>query len=374
MSTRDFYEVLGIARGASEKDIKAAYRKLALKYHPDRNPGNKEAEEKFKEATAAYEVLSDKQKRARYDQFGQAGLDGAGSHAQDMSMDDILRNFGDLFGEFFGGGSTHRGGGMEPRQGHDRHQEVVITLKEAFQGTKYEVGYTRLVTCQGCRGTGAKEGTSATTCKKCNGSGQLQTTRGFFMFAQTCPACRGMGYTIEHPCPKCQGSSRKQEFEKFSVKIPAGIFDGAEIRLSGKGDDGMYGGSAGDLYFTVRVKPDNKFTRVENDAVCTLMLTYPQLVLGAQIEVENIDGSVETIKIPRGCPSGNRLTITGKGFPSLRSRSRGNLVIITQCHVPTKLSDQAKTLLKQYSDTIGTTPTDGSNDSSVSGFFKKFLG
>ncbi len=376
MGKLDYYEVLGVSRTASADDIKTAYRTLALKYHPDRNPDNKEAEDKFKEASEAYEVLSDQQKRTRYDQFGHAGL-GSGSGGGGpggMSMDDIFETFGDIFGSMFGGGARKaRRNGPEPRDGHNLSQEIEITLKEAFLGTKEEVSYYHFFSCETCKGKGAKPGTRIQACGTCKGVGQIQYQQGFFMYAQTCSACAGQGYTIPSPCPDCSGHSRTQKYDKFTVTIPRGIFDDAELRISGKGDAGVYGGRSGDLFIKIRIAPDKKFRRVGDDLMCNVMLTYPQLVLGAQIEIESIDGSKETIKIPKGCPVGEKIILPGKGFYKIRNKNfRGNLVVITKCHIPKKLSPAAKKVLNDYSKLIGTETE--SNGSSLVGFFKKFLG
>lgn len=378
MTKRDYYEILGVARDASLQDIKAAYRKLALKYHPDRNPGNKDAEEKFKEAATAYEILSHKDKRAQYDQFGHAGpgpeMGGFGD--QNMDMDDIFRNFGDIFegfGDIFGFSAERRGkGGPSPRPGHDRQLNLNISLKEAYEGTKKEVSYSRLEMCAECEGKGIKKGTKPETCKECKGTGQIKHQQGFFMFSQTCPHCGGEGYTIPHPCPACNGNSRKQVYEKFSVKIPAGIYDGAELRLAQKGDAGIFGGPAGGLFILIHVLPDKQFTRNEDDLVCHLMLTYPQLVFGAQVEIEAIDNSKLLLKIPKGCPVGEKIIIHDKGFPKIRGRGRGDLIVITQCNIPTKLSAETKETLKKYSQEIGTQIND--EGGTITGFFKKFLG
>lgn len=376
MSKKDFYQVLGVAKTATADEIKTAYRKLAMKYHPDRNPGNKEAEEKFKEAAEAYEVLSDADKRKRYDQFGHAGFEGgAGNgHHGGMNMDDIFSNFGDIFGDIFGGGrqKARKRTGPEPIEGHDLHREVEITLKEAFTGTKHEVKYYHFFPCESCSGKGLQAGTKVNPCPKCQATGQIHFQQGFFMYSQACGACNGQGFTIPSPCKECSGQSRVQKYDKFSVTIPQGIFNGAELRIAGKGDAGVYGGGAGDLFLKIRVLPDPKFKRVEDDIECSIMLTYPQLVFGAQIEIETIDDQKETIKIPKGCPVGERIVLPGKGFERLRSKGKGNLVIITQCHIPKKLSNEAKTALTTYAELVGNATEN--QGGSIMGFFKKFLG
>lgn len=374
MSKRDYYDVLGVSKDASAADIKAAYRKMAMKYHPDRNPDNKEAEEKFKEAAEAYEILSDAKKRSQYDQMGHAGFEhgGMGGHGN-MNMDDIFSSFGDIFGDIFGGGGHHqrRRGAPEPKRGHDLHKEIQISLKDAFLGIKTEVSYHHFVACATCNAKGTQPGTSFTTCKKCNGSGQVQSRQGFFVYSHGCTDCGGQGYKISSPCKDCKGQSRTQQYDKFSVNIPKGIFDEAELRIAGKGDAGVYGGSAGDLFIKVHVTPDKHFKRVQDDLICTVTLTYPQLVLGAQIEITSIDDSKESVKIPKGCPADEHIVIPGKGFYKLRSNARGNLIVITKCHIPKKLSTEAKELLINYSKAIG---TDTESNGSIASFFKKFLG
>lgn len=373
MATRDYYEILGVARSATQDEIKAAYRKMALKYHPDRNPNNKEAEEKFKEASAAYEVLSDAQKRKQYDQFGHAGMNDMGG-AGGMNMEDIFENFGDIFSSMFGAshGRSSKKQGPEPKNGHTLMKEIDITLKESFLGTTKEVQYYHFIMCKDCSNTGSKAGTKPESCTNCRGTGQVQFRQGFFMYAQTCSSCSGEGFIISSPCLTCHGKSRIQQYESFSVNIPAGIYDGAELRINGKGDAGVFKGKIGDLMLKIHVLPNKKFTRKDDDLECTLMLTYPQLVLGCQVEIESIDESKQAVKIPKGTAVNERIIIPGKGFPKIKSKVFGNLVVTIYCHIPKKLSTQAKEKLIEYSELIGTS-TDN-NDSTIMSFFKKFLG
>ena len=377
MQKKDFYTILGVEKTASADDIKAAYRKLALKYHPDRNPNNKEAEEKFKEAAEAYEVLSDKEKRARYDQFGHAdmGSGAGGFHGHGMNMEDIFENFGDIFGSMFGGGSNRKSrskSGPKPLRGHDLSKEIEISLLDAFQGCKHELGYYHFMACEQCNGKGMAAGTSAHACEQCHGSGQIQFQQGFFMYAQACNACNGEGFTISSPCTKCNGQSRVQQFDKFSITIPEGIFDGAELRITSKGDAGVFGGKSGDLFVKIHIKSHPTFQREGDDLVCTVTLTYPQLVLGCQLEIESIDKSRHLVKVPKACPVGERIAIVGKGFKKIKSNMVGNLIIVTQCHIPTKLTSEEKRILSEYSELIGTNVQ--TENGGIGWFFKKFLG
>ena len=373
---QDFYETLGVSKTATQEEIKNAYRKLALKYHPDRNPGNKEAEEKFKAAAEAYQILSDPEKRKRYDQFGTADTGNMGGFGQEMNMEDIFENFGDIFETLFGGAGGRRKSskatGPTARRGHDLNKEITITLKESYLGTKKDISYYRFVICETCAGKGAKPGTTTQVCPTCHGSGQQQYRQGFFAFSQPCPTCAGQGFIIPTPCTVCKGQTRVQKLDKFSITIPKGIFNNAELRVQGKGDDGVFGGQAGDLFVRIIVTPDKKFKRIDDDLTCSLMVTYPELVFGSQIEMELIDGSKEIIKIPKGSPVNHQIIIQGKGFAHLRGKGAGNLIITVQCHIPTKLTKEAKETLSKYSDLIGTNVTD--SDSSIVGFFKKFLG
>lgn len=377
MNKNDYYKILGIDKTASIDEIKTAYRSLAMKYHPDRNPDNKAAEEKFKEATQAYEVLGDAQKRAQYDQYGHAGMHenmgGGAGGSHNMNMDDIFEQFGDIFGSMFGGGGARRrrAQGPQPQPGVSLSKKVEITLKEAFLGTKKEISYYHFFTCETCHGSGAKTGTKPQTCAQCHGSGQMQFQQGFFTYAQPCSQCSGEGFIITSPCPDCNGKSRVQKFDKFTITIPKGIFDGAELRVNGKADAGLFGGPAGDLFLEIHVKEDKKFQRVEDNLVCTIMLTYPQLTLGCQVEIESIDESKHMIKIPKGCPVGERIIVPGQGFHKLRSNTRGSLVVVTQCFIPKKLSTESKKKLTEYSETIDDAT---SNEGTITGFFKRFLG
>jgi len=375
MSKRDYYEILGVSKDASKEEIKKSYRKLALKYHPDRNPDNKDAEEKFKEAAQAYEVLSDEQKRKKYDQFGHSGMQGGTDYHNFSDIGDIFESFGDIFGSIFGGGPRQRQqkkSGLQPQRGHDLSQPLKITLKEAFLGCKKEIRIYHYIKCTTCKGNGCKPGTTPTTCVSCKGTGQTVRQQGFFAFAQPCSACHGQGYTIPSPCSQCRGRSRIQKHNKLIVNIPAGIYDKAELRVAGKGDAGIFGGSAGDLYLNINIEPNKQFHRRNNDLVTHLILTYPQLVLGSQIEIESIDGSKQTVKISKGCPVGHEILIPGKGFKNLHSTGRGNLVIITQCDIPKKLNPDEKQALLEYAKKLGVKISN--SQGGISGFFKKFLG
>lgn len=375
---RDYYEILGVSKTATAEDIKKSYRKLALQYHPDRNPDNKDAEDKFKEAAEAYEVLSNDEKRKRYDQFGHAGMHGGADYHQSQDINDIFENFGDIFENLFGAGGSHgakrRGprGEPAPQRGHDLSQKMTITLKEALLGCKKEIKIYHFVACEICNGSGCQTGTKAKACADCGGAGQKQYRQGFFAYSQPCTACHGQGFMIPNPCKECRGQTRSQKHDKVSINIPAGIYDNAELRLSGKGDAGIFGGPTGDLYLVVNVQHDAAYIRRELDLVTTINLTYPQLVLGCQIEIKTLDDTTEILKIPKGCGVGKEIKIAGKGFANLHGKGRGNLIFITQCHIPNTLSEEAKQALLIYAEKLGN--ASAASEGGITGFFKKFLG
>ncbi|MGZ6250642.1 MAG: molecular chaperone DnaJ [Candidatus Chromulinivorax sp.] len=381
MSTKkDYYKILGVEKSATIDEIKKAYRQLAMKYHPDRNPDNKEAEAKFKEVTAAYEVLSDTEKKQKYDQFGHDTYEnmqqGGGGFHGGMDFD-----INDIFNSMFGGGGSGRSRGQRPsgptpQRGQDLAKNLTITLKEAYLGVKKDITFSHYFACVTCHGQGAANKSDITTCSKCHGYGQVQVQQGFFAFAQPCKDCQGHGFKIKNPCKDCQGTSRRKEKEMVTVSIPKGIFQDAEVRVAGKGDAGLYGGPNGDLYLRINIEPDKRFERQGDDLVSSVMLTYPQLVFGCQITIELIDGTQEIIKIPKGCSVGEKIIVPGKGFAKLKNKGvgNGNLVVITQCHIPKKLSEQAKENLKLYSEEIGTDADTKNESGFISSFFKKFLG
>jgi molecular chaperone DnaJ len=379
MSTnkRDYYEILGVSKSAPQDEIKKSYRKLAVKYHPDKNPDNKAAEEKFKEAAEAYEVLSNDDKRKKYDQFGHSGLHGGSDYHNFSNMGDIFSSFGDIFEDLFdlgGGGRKKRGrkGSPTPQRGHDLSINVSISLKESYVGCKKDIKIYHYVACDDCSGSGCKAGTSPTVCKQCGGSGAIQYQQGFFAYSQTCSSCHGQGFSISSPCLSCRGQSRVQKHERLNISIPAGIYNGAELRITGKGDAGIFGGSCGDLYIAVSIAADKDFHRRDDNLVTHITLTYPQLVIGCQIDITNIDSVTLAIKIPKGCPVGKEIILPGKGFAFLKGHGRGNLVVVAQCDIPTKLDDETKQSLMDYAEKLGT--HSAKNSGGITGFFKKFLG
>lgn len=348
MSSKDFYETLGVARSASDEEIKKAYRKLAMKYHPDRNPGNTEAEEKFKEVQKAYDILSDKQKRSAYDQYGHAGVDpnmGAGGFGGFGGFGGAQGfDFGDIFSQMFGGAA----GGRQPNyQGADLQYAVEITLEEAAKGIKKRITIPTHQECGVCHGSGAKPGTSATTCATCHGSGTIHVRQAIFQMQQTCPTCHGSGKQIKDPCASCRGEGRVKTTKTVEVNIPAGIDDGQRIRLSGEGEPGMHGAPSGDLYVVVHVKEHKTFERNGLDLHCEMPISFAIAALGGEVEVPTLDGKVK-LSIPKETQTGRRMRVKGKGIKSLRSSAVGDLYCHVVVETPVNLTDRQKELLEEF--------------------------
>jgi molecular chaperone DnaJ len=347
MAKRDYYEILGVAKNASEADLKKAFRRLAMKYHPDRNPGDKAAEESFKEAKEAYEVLTDPQKRAAYDQFGHAGVDpSAGGGARGgASFSDI---FEDIFGDIFGGG---RGGGSRVYRGSDLQYNLELTLEEAVFGTEVKIRVPSLVECGECHGSGAEKGTTPETCGTCGGVGQVRMQQGFFSVQQTCPRCHGTGKLITSPCHACHGQGRVEEHKTLSVKVPAGVDSGDRIRLSGEGEAGINGGPPGDLYVQIHVKPHKLFTRKGNDLLCEVPISFVTAALGGDLEIPTLDGRVN-LKIPEETQSGRLFRLRGKGVRSVHGGARGDMICRVSVETPVNLTKRQKELLRDLDETM----------------------
>ena len=346
MSKRDYYEILGVAKDDDAATLKKAYRKLAMKYHPDRNPDDKDAEAKFKEATEAYEILGDEQKRRAYDQYGHAGVDGqagGGFGGGGASFSDI---FGDVFGDIFGGGGRggSRGG---PQRGSDLRYTMDLTLEEAVRGVEKKIRIPTLTPCNTCEGSGAKPGTKPKTCTTCHGQGQIRMQQGFFAVQQTCPSCRGQGTIIEEPCTSCHGRGVKEETKTLSVKIPAGVDTGDRIRLAGEGEAGSMGGPAGDLYVQVSVREHNLFHRDGRNLYCDVPISIVDAALGGELEVPTLDGRVK-LKIPPETQSGKLFRLRGKGVLPVRGGPAGDLLCRVQVETPVNLTSEQKELLLKF--------------------------
>ena len=370
MSKRDYYEVLGVNKSANKEEIKKAYRKLALKFHPDKNKGDKAAEEKFKEASEAYHVLSDDKRKSNYDQFGHAafqggGQGGFGNFDFSSSFSDIFEDvFGD-FGDFgFGGGRSRRG--RTNNRGSDLRYDISIELNDAFTGTEKSISYTTYKKCKTCSGSGAKPGSKPTSCNYCNGQGKVRSSQGFFTIQQTCPECSGEGEKISNPCSSCTGVGKTQSNETVAVKIPKGVDDGTRIRLAGKGEAGTKGGSNGDLYLFISVEPHSIFKRSEENLYYDLPISIADAALGATVEVPSIDGGRTKIKIPSGTQSGKQLRLKGKGMPILRRNITGDLYIRIITEVPTSLTKKQKELLVEFK-----TLEDTKSNPLIKSFFEK---
>lgn len=378
MSTkRDYYEVLGVDRNVDDNALKKAYRKLAMKYHPDRNPDNKEAEEKFKEVNEAYEVLSDAEKRRRYDQFGHDGVNGqfgGGSQGFGGGFGGFEDIFGDIFGDVFGGQRTRRRG---PERGQDIKQRVTISFEDAAFGKKIEIKLNRTEECSECHGSGAKAGTGKKTCPTCNGTGEVRTVQrtpfGNIQSSRTCSTCNGEGEIIETPCPKCHGKGHIRKVKTIEVDIPAGIDDGQMIKLSGQGEIGKKGGPRGDLYIVVSIKEHPLFTRDGFDVYFEMPITFVQATLGDEIEVPTIDGKVK-YTIPEGTQSGTTFRLRDKGIPRLRGNSRGDQYIKITVEIPKKLNEKQKDILREFAKECGEEVHEKKKSfgQKLENFFKKF--
>ncbi|HEY9058549.1 MAG TPA: molecular chaperone DnaJ [Aurantimonas sp.] len=364
----DYYEMLGVSRDVDEKGLKVAFRKLAMQYHPDRNPGDAEAEGKFKELGEAYEVLKDQQKRSAYDRFGHAAFqngNGGGGFRGDFSssMADI---FDDIFGEMMGGRSRGRqpSGGRE--RGSDLRYNMEISLEEAFAGKTAEIGVPTTIQCDECTGTGARPGSSPKTCSTCGGIGRVRAAQGFFSIERSCPTCQGRGQVIADPCGKCGGDGRLPEERKLSVNIPAGIEDGTRIRLAGEGEAGLRGGPAGDLYIFLSVKPHEFFQRDGADLFCQVPVSMTTAALGGHFDVSTLDGNTTRVKIPDGTQTGKQFRVRGKGMPVLRSPQIGDLFIQVTIETPQKLSRRQRELLEEFEEI-----SSSENSPQSTGFFSR---
>jgi molecular chaperone DnaJ len=346
MAKRDFYQVLGVARNATEDAIKKAYRRLAMKYHPDRNPNDKEAEERFKEAKEAYEVLADAQKRAAYDQYGRAGLDAARGAGQGFSPSDAFGDiFGDMFGDIFGGG--RRGGRSAVYRGADLRYELSLDLEQAVFGTTQEIDYQTVRECSECGGSGAARGHAPVTCETCQGSGQVRITQGIFAVQQTCPRCKGRGTIITDPCPKCAGQGRTRTTKRLSVKVPPGVDTGDRIRLAGEGESGRNGGPPGDLYVEIAVREHPIFERDGAHLSCEVPVSFVIAALGGSVEVPTLEGQA-AIKVPAGTQSGRVFRLRDKGIRPVRGGATGDLFCRVVVETPVELNAEQKDLLRKF--------------------------
>jgi molecular chaperone DnaJ len=345
---RDYYELLGVDRSSDQQTIKQAYRKLALKYHPDRNPGNTDSENQFKEISEAYQVLSDQGKRQKYDQYGHQGLNGSGFQPF-TGFDEIFDSFGDIFGDFFGGGRRSRSRAVA---GDDLRYDLTIDFMEAVRGTDKEIDVEKLSHCDTCSGTGSRPGTSPVVCPQCGGSGQMRRSQGFFMISTPCSKCHGSGQFVQNPCQECGGFGKVEKRKKLTVKIPAGVDTGSRIRLRGEGEPGYLGGPNGDLYIILKVREHDMFQRHGDDVLLEHPISFSQAALGANIEVELLEG-YESLKIPSGTQSGKHFVFKGKGVKSLRVHSNGDFYVKVLVVTPTRLSNEQKQLFEQLSKTEG---------------------
>ena len=348
MSRRDYYEVLGVSRSASGEEIKKAYRTLAMQHHPDRNPGNAEAEAKFKEAAEAYDILRDPEKRSRYDRFGHAGFGGQGGF---QTNEDIFSQFGDIFGDLFGfnigGGARNR-----PRQGMDLRYNLSVTFRQAATGDNVNIRIPRHAVCPECKGMRAAPGTSPESCRQCNGTGQVRHNQGFFQISIPCPRCQGSGESIPNPCPRCKATGQIQEMRELSVRIPAGVDNGNRLRIRGEGEGGSNGGPNGDLYVVLTVESDDTFTREGQNLLVTREISFVQAALGDKIEVPTLDASI-TMDVPKGTQSGSMFRIADKGLPYPGRKNNGDLLVEIKVLIPTRINQRQEELLREFAEIDG---------------------
>jgi len=346
---KDYYEVLGVNRDASADEIKKSYRKLAMKYHPDRNPDNPKAEEQFKEAKEAYEVLTDDQKRSIYDQYGHAGMDQGGMGGGGFSSAGFGDAFGDIFGDIFGGAAGTRSGGQRNNvyRGADLRYNMEVTLEEAAKGTETKIRIPVQTSCETCKGSGARPGTKPVTCTTCGGHGQVRMQQGFFSVQQTCPKCHGQGKMVKDSCPTCNGAGRVKENKTLAIKIPAGVDEGDRIRLSGEGEAGLNGGPTGDLYVVVHLKEHEIFQREGGNLHCEMPISFSTAALGGEIEVPTLEGSAK-MKVPAETQTGATFRLRGKGIKPLRQSENGDLMVHVVVETPVKLTEKQKDLLREF--------------------------
>ncbi|MEJ0073986.1 MAG: molecular chaperone DnaJ [Alphaproteobacteria bacterium] len=366
MAKRDYYEILGVQRTATDVEMKASYRKLAMKWHPDRNPGDKDCEAHFKEINEAYDVLKDDQKRAAYDRFGHAAFEQGGPAGAHGFGADFASSFSDIFEDLFGmgGGRRGRGGGRE--RGADLRYNMEITLEEAYVGKTAQVRIPTSVTCEACSGSGAKAGSKPKTCATCHGAGKVRHTQGFFTLERTCVACQGRGQVIDNPCPNCTGSGRVTRERTLSVNVPAGVEDGTRIRLAGEGEAGVRGGGQGDLYIFLSLSPHPFFQRDGADLHCRVPISMVTAALGGGFDVPTIDGGKTRVKVPEGTQSGRRFRLGAKGMPVLRARETGDMYVQVLVETPQKLTKRQKELLQEFEQQSST-----ETQPEAAGFFSK---
>ncbi|MCU0553379.1 MAG: molecular chaperone DnaJ [Syntrophales bacterium] len=351
MERRDYYEILGVDQSASDDDVKKSYRRLAMQYHPDRNPGDKKAEEKFKEAAEAYEVLRDSEKRKIYDRYGHEGINGTGFRGF-SGFDDIFTNFSDIFEDVFGFSGARTRTRSSVRQGADLRYDLKISFMDAVKGTSTQIELEKLERCTECSGTGAAAGTQPESCPRCAGRGTVTQSSGFFTISTTCPQCRGAGRVIKNPCKGCFGTGKARSRKTVSLKIPAGVETGSRLRLRGEGEEGDFGGPSGDLYVFIHVEPHEFFDRDGYDILCQIPISITQATLGATLEVPTVEGK-ESLKVPRGTQSGRVFRLKGKGVAHLKGLGRGDQVVQVLVKIPTNLTRKQEDLLKEFAKLAG---------------------